>query len=84
MSKRTPTWNTLSTKEQTVIHNALMAHFAVERDEQIGVIAAEEITNIVLDHAFAITYNKAIDAAIHTIEERHLDLITAVDLLKQG
>lgn len=70
MPKSLPT-DTLLTKEQreTAVSD-LIDFFATERDEQIGIIAAEEILDAVLQTAGVQLYNKGIDDTLKLFTER--------------
>lgn len=76
-------WDTLNDKERTMACNAIMAHFAMERDETIGLIAAGEVLDVVLQACFAPIFNKGLDAALQTVVNKNLDLQAELELLRR-
>lgn len=51
-------------------------------DEEIGMIAAQDIVDIVIDNIADNIYNSAIDDVISLLRKRQADTETEVDLLK--
>lgn len=65
----TPTLSHLSEEQRNTIINNIITFFQQERDEEIGVIAAEAIVDFFLDDCGKILYNKAIDDALRSMKE---------------
>lgn len=69
----------LSEEERRILKDELIQFFENERDEKIGVIAAEELLNFFLLSAGKMLYNKGVNDAKKVIETRteeirfHLD-----------
>jgi uncharacterized protein (DUF2164 family) len=59
----------------------IIIFFENERDEKIGVIAAEQVLNIFLQTAGTELYNKGVEDAKKTLEHRLDDLHMDLDLL---
>ena len=78
------TWERLSDEEKNLAKEELILFFERERDEKIGIIAAEEIINFFLQSVGSKLYNKGVsDAkkALKTrIEELNYDLDDLIDL----
>ena len=67
-------WERLSEEERTILKDELIQFFENERDEKIGVIAADELLNFFLRSAGNLLYNKGIADAKKTMESRHEEL----------
>jgi uncharacterized protein (DUF2164 family) len=67
-------WDLLSEKEREKAINDLIDFFETEKDEKIGVVAAEEILDTLLQSSATIIYNKAIKDTIDFIRERFEDI----------
>lgn len=63
-------WDHLSTEEKEHLKEDLILFFENERDEKIGVIAAEEIVNFFLVHAGGKIYNQGIRDAQKALDQR--------------
>lgn len=63
-------WDRLSEEERDLIKRDLIEFFERERDERIGVIAAEEILNFFLQTAGSKIYNKGLEDARNALEHR--------------
>ena len=70
MSKVKRTWERLTDEEKDLAKEELILFFENERDEKIGVIAAEEIINFFLQSVGSKLYNKGIEDAKKAIENR--------------
>jgi uncharacterized protein (DUF2164 family) len=60
----------LSEEERRILKDELIQFFEKERDEKIGVIAAEELLNFFLRSAGKMLYNKGVNDAKKVIETR--------------
>jgi uncharacterized protein (DUF2164 family) len=84
MSKVKRTWERLSDEEKKSAKEELILFFENERDEKIGIIAAEEILNFFLQTVGSKLYNKGITdakkALNNRIEELNYDLDDLVEL----
>lgn len=70
MSKMKRTWERLTDEEKNLAKQELILFFENERDEKIGVIAAEEIINFFLQSVGSKLYNKGVTDAKKAIENR--------------
>ncbi|MCB9798811.1 DUF2164 family protein [Candidatus Nomurabacteria bacterium] len=61
----------------------IISFFAEERDEEIGVIAAEQLLDFFLDEIGKSVYNNGIDATGATIKEQHENLLMNIEALKR-
>lgn len=77
-------WDRLSDEEKQLAIKELIAFYEVERDEKIGVIAADEILNHFLQSVGTKLYNKGIEdarKALRTrLDELNYDLDDLVEL----
>ena len=65
-------WDRLTDEERESVKQDLILFFERERDEQIGVIAAEEILNFFLQSVGSKLYNRGV-ADAHKVVEHRLD-----------
>ena len=73
----------LSEEELRILKDELIQFFENERDEKIGVIAAEELLNFFLLSAGKMIYNKGVNDAKKVIETRTEEIrFDLVDLLE--
>jgi uncharacterized protein (DUF2164 family) len=63
-------WERLSDEESKLAKEALILFFERERDEKIGLIAAEEILNFFLQSVGGKLYNMGIEDAKKALENR--------------
>jgi uncharacterized protein (DUF2164 family) len=70
MSKIKRTWERLTDEEKNLAKEELILFFENERDERIGIIAAEDMINFFLQSVGSKLYNKGIIDAKKTIENR--------------
>lgn len=70
MSKVKRTWERLTGEEKGLAKEELILFFENERDEKIGIIAAEEIINFFLQSVGSKLYNKGVTDAKKAIENR--------------
>lgn len=77
-------WDRLTEEERQQAIDALIGFFEVERDEKIGVVAAGELLNHVLQTAGTSLYNKGIEDARKALrarmDELNYDLDDLIDL----
>ena len=63
-------WDRLSEEEKRAAKEKLIHFFEHERDEEIGVIAAEQILNFFLESVGVVLYNKGVTDARRAVENR--------------
>lgn len=84
MSKTKRSWERLTDEEKQIAKEELIQFFDRERNEKIGVIAAEEIINFFLQSVGTKLYNKGlIDAKTaikNRIEELNYDIDDLIEL----
>jgi len=76
-------WNILSEEERRNYINKIITFFAEERDEEIGVIAAEEVLDFFLENLSKPIYNKGIEETKEMLKEKITDLEVDLDAMKQ-
>ncbi len=64
----------MSDEERKLVKEEMILFFENERDEKIGIIAAEEILNFFLESVGSKLYNKGIDDAKKALENRYEEL----------
>jgi len=74
MSKIKRSWERLTDEEKDLAKKELILFFENERDEKIGIIAAEEIINFFLQSVGSKLYNKGVNDAKKAIENRMEEL----------
>lgn len=67
-------WERLSDEEKEIAKRDIIFYFEKERDEKIGLIAAENILNYFLEHIGVKLYNKGISDAKKVVEYRMEEL----------
>jgi uncharacterized protein (DUF2164 family) len=70
MSRTKRTWEKLTDEEKSSVKEELILFFENERDEKIGVIAAEKIINFFLQSVGGKLYNKGVNDAKKAMENR--------------
>ena len=84
MSKVKRIWERLTDEEKKSAKEALILFFENERDEKIGIIAAEEMINFFLQTVGSKLYNKGISdakmALNNRIEELNYDLEDLIEI----
>ncbi len=73
----------LSEQEKRKAIDALIAYFSSERGEEIGIIAAEDILDQVLEQVGTKIYNKGVDAVVKSLRMRLGDLISEVEVVEK-
>lgn len=79
MSNIKRTWERLTDEEKDKAKDELIHFFEEERDEQIGVIAAEELINFFLQSVGSNLYNKGVADAKKALENRMEELSFDLD-----
>ncbi|NNM15072.1 MAG: DUF2164 family protein [Bacteroidia bacterium] len=67
-------WERLSDEDKTQTKEQPIQFFENERDEKIGIIAADEILNFFLQSAGSKLYNMGVEDAKKAIKNRHEEL----------
>lgn len=70
MSRTKRNWEKLTDEEKSSVKEELILFFENERDEKIGVIAAEKIINFFLQSVGGKLYNKGVNDAKKAMENR--------------
>jgi len=73
MQSNTPQLGLLSTEQSTRAINEIIEFFRTERNEDIGVIAAEAILDLFLEEVGKTIYNKGVKDARQILEQRLSD-----------
>ena len=79
MSKAKRIWERLTDEEKRSAKEELILFFENERDEKIGIIAAEEIINFFLQTVGSKLYNKGINDAKKVLNNRMEELSYDLD-----
>ena len=74
-------WDLLTDADKKRCADDLIAYFTAERDETIGLIAATDIIDRVLQSGGQTIYKKAIDDAKTLLEQKSQDINVELDLL---
>tara|TARA_X000001036_G_C20079695_1_gene562656 strand:+ start:193 stop:447 length:255 start_codon:yes stop_codon:yes gene_type:complete len=74
MAKVKRNWERLSDEERKSVIEDLILFFENERDEKIGIVAAEEVLNFFLISVGNKLYNKGIDDAKKLLKNRYEEL----------
>ncbi|PJA89571.1 MAG: DUF2164 domain-containing protein [Candidatus Magasanikbacteria bacterium CG_4_9_14_3_um_filter_32_9] len=75
------TWDLISNDKRKISIEEIMTFFAKERDEEIGVIAAEEILDFFLQEVAMEIYNKGVEDSRDILRSRFGDLDMDLELL---
>lgn len=81
MKKEKDTFDFLSQKEREVAIKELIAFYEQEKDEEIGIVAAEEILDFFLEMMGSTLYNKGMKEAQRHIKRTFENLEVDLDLL---
>ena len=73
-------WDVLSKDERQKITNEIITFFADERNEKIGVVAANQILDFFLRTTGGFIYNKALDDTKTFFEKKLVDSIFEIDV----
>lgn len=63
--------------------DAIISHFQDERDEEIGIIAAEAILDVVLDSCGKDIYNQGLSDAQKIVQNKQADLNLELEALRK-
>ena len=74
MTKIKRRWERLTDEESKIVKEEMILFFENERDEKIGIVAAEEILSFFLKSAGSFLYNKGVDDAKTALNNRHEEL----------
>jgi uncharacterized protein (DUF2164 family) len=81
MQPRKLLWDIFSENQKKKCIENIIAYFLDERGEKIGLIAAEEIFDVVIEGAFSEIYNKGVLDARQLMKEKAADIESEIDLL---
>lgn len=81
MSTTKRKWDLLSKERRAILIKQVITYFKTKRDQEIGVIAAEEILDFFLEALSEEIYNKAINDSKTTIKQTFENLEIDLDLL---
>lgn len=81
MGERKPEWDLLKEEEKQEALHQIIAYFEEEWGEKIGLIAAEQVMDKVLEQTFNHIYNKGVIDAQKALEEHIADTNVALDML---
>lgn len=73
----------LPDKTRTTTLDAIIAHFADERGEEIGIIAAEAILDVILDSCGKDIYNQGLSDAQNIVQTKIADLNVELQALRK-
>lgn len=76
-------WDLLSNDKRKQVIEKIQYFFQNERDEEIGMIAAEEILDCILEEAAIDIYQKGINDAKKLLKERFEDFAVDLDVLME-
>ena len=74
-------WDLIPKEKRESCLKEIITFFKTERDEEIGVIAAEDILNFFLENIGTDIYNKGVAEAKETLKKRFDDLELDLELL---
>lgn len=83
MPTRKPFWDILTDNQKQTCIDSIIRYFDSERDEQIGLIAAQEFLNMALEELFPYIYNKGIEDAKALLRDKMADIEVDLDLLRR-
>jgi len=72
-----------SKEEKEKMIQEIIDYYAAERNEQIGVIAADEILDFILQAIAPKIYNKAVEDVKVAIKKEQEELLVELDILKK-
>ena len=81
MNTRKPLWDIFSEERKKGCLDRITAYFLDERGEKIGLIAAEDIFDTVLEQVFFDIYNKGVTDTQKLVREKAADIDAELDLL---
>lgn len=75
-------WDLLTKEQKKHCTDELIRYFEVERDEKIGMIAAEEVITLVVEHTAEAIYNQGISDAKKLVQSKCEDTAFELDALR--
>jgi len=84
MIRRKPVWDIITDQTKRECMQDIIAFFQDERGEKIGMLASEQILDIVLEKITWDCYNKGVDEAKELMQGKFADLSIDVDLLRKS
>ena len=81
MAKKTNIFSMLSEQKKRACLESIIALFRDEFEEEIGMITAEEVFDAIIEPTFSSVYNRGIQDAQQTLQERIADVQVDLDLL---
>ncbi|MFZ2190139.1 MAG: DUF2164 domain-containing protein [Candidatus Magasanikiibacteriota bacterium] len=81
MTEITHKWDLLPKEKKKNCLEEIITFFREERNEELGVIAAEDILDFFLENIGTDIYNKGVDDAKETVKKRFDDLELDLELL---
>lgn len=75
-------WDLISKGKREMMLREIITFFKEDRDEEIGLIAAEGVLDFFLENTAIDIYNKGVDDAKNLLKIRFNDLEVDLDLLK--
>lgn len=73
-------WDLLTEKQKNIIIDKIIGYFEKDRNEQIGVVAAEQILDFFLDTAGGAIYNNALNDIKPLMEQELANSLINVDI----
>lgn len=74
-------WDLLSKPERTRVNEEIIHFFKEKRDEEIGMIAAEEVLDFFLESTALFIYSKGIEDSKILLQKRFEDISIDLDVL---
>ena len=81
MSPRKPLWDIFTEERKKYCLDKISAYFENERGEKIGMLAAQDIFDVVIEGAFSEIYNKGVLDAQKIIRDKNADIESELDAL---
>lgn len=81
MNETKRSWDMLPKEKRKTLIDEIITFFKQERDEEIGIIAAEDILDFFLQNAAKDIYNKGISDSKEQLKKQFEDLEVNLDLL---
>ncbi len=77
-------WDVSSNEVKKTCIEAIIGHYRETFDQEIGIIAAEEVLDIIAQHIGPDLYNKGVKDSKKKLQERIADLEVDLDLLENS
>jgi len=81
MAKVAKSFDLISQEKRRAVSQEIIGYFASERDEEIGVVAAEGFLDFMLETLAPFLYNKGVEDALDFIKERMENLAPDMEAL---